>query len=178
MTDEASRPDTLRVVDLIVAKGPKGAEDIMIAGLTVQVAAGETVVVQADDRASAEALIQVLAGRRRAQYGVIAVGDRGRPRPVAPAPPKGVTIVRPEQPLPAMGSRSAVVVDATRAGTNFADAAWAESVRTLARDGGGVLIVTTAAYPAHAAHRVIHLNRPPQPSARVEVQRSPSGGDA
>ncbi|MET7622719.1 hypothetical protein [Streptomyces sp. NPDC005408] len=81
MTDEASRPSALRVVDLIVANGPRGAEDIVIAGLTVNVAAGEIVVVQADDRASAEALIQVLAGRRRAQYGVLAVGDRGRPQP-------------------------------------------------------------------------------------------------
>ncbi|MET7622697.1 hypothetical protein [Streptomyces sp. NPDC005408] len=73
--------------------------------------------------------------------------------------------------MPATGCRSTVVVDATRPEAGLPDIPSAESVRAAARNGGAVLIVTTAAYRASAADRVVHLNRPPQPATRADAQR-------
>ncbi|MER5891088.1 hypothetical protein ABT160_45365, partial [Streptomyces sp. NPDC001941] len=141
MTEAAGRLPALRVADLIVAEGPEGAERILIAGLTVSVAAGEIVAVLADDAASAAALVQVLDGRRRAQYGTLAAGGGGRTRRVAPARPAGVRVVRPGQPTSTgTGAPTAVVVDATGTGRG---PACADTARTAARAGSGVLIVTT-----------------------------------
>ncbi|MFD7615167.1 Ldh family oxidoreductase [Streptomyces sp. NPDC059828] len=168
MTEAAGRPPALRVADLIVAEGPEGAERILIAGLTVSVAAGEIVAVHTDDRASADALIQVLDGRRRAQYGAMAAGAHGRPRRVAPARPAGVTVVRAGQALPPGGSRPVVVVDATRPEAGPSGALSAEPAHSAARDGSGVLLVTTDADTAATADRVVHLNRRPEPPARTD----------
>ncbi|WP_392667286.1 Ldh family oxidoreductase [Streptomyces sp. LN785] len=168
MTEAAGKPPALRVADLIVAEGPEGAERILIAGLTVSVAAGEIVAVHTDDQASAVALVQVMDGRRRAQYGAMAVGVGGRPRRVAPARPTGMTVVRAYQALPAAGPRPVVVVDATRPTTGPQGPVAAEPAQTAAREGSGVLLVTTDADTAATADRVIHLNRPPTPPARTE----------
>ncbi|MFI5978424.1 Ldh family oxidoreductase [Streptomyces sp. NPDC051452] len=168
MTEAAGRPPALSVADLIVAEGPEGAERILIAGLTVSVAAGEIVAVRADDAASAQALVQVLDGRRRAQYGALAAGTGGRPRRVAPVRPASVTVVRAGQAPPTgAGPRPVVVVDATASDTG---AVATDVARTAAREGSGVLLVTTDADTAAEADRVVHLNRPPAAPARAPEQ--------
>ncbi|WP_406860760.1 Ldh family oxidoreductase [Streptomyces sp. HUAS MG47] len=167
MTEAAGRPPALRVADLIVAEGPEGAERILIAGLTVGVAAGEIVAVHADDREAADALVQVLDGRRRAQYGAMTVGGGGRPRRVAPTRPAGVSVVRAGQPLPGGDPRPVVVVDATRSAAGTPDTAPAQAA---ARGGSGVLLVTTDPEAAAAADRVVHLNRPPKPPVAPEPE--------
>ena len=88
-TAPARRP-ALRIADLIVAEGPEGAERILVPGLTLSVAPGEIVALRADEAASTAALVDVLAGRRRAQYGVVATGTRGLSRRVAPLRASGV----------------------------------------------------------------------------------------
>ncbi|MCZ7456175.1 Ldh family oxidoreductase [Streptomyces sp. WMMC940] len=167
MTEAAGRPPAFRVVDLIVAEGPEGAERILIAGLTVGVAAGEIVAVLADGRAPAEALVGVLAGRRRAQYGSIAVSGSARRRHVGPAVPAGLSVVRPGQWLPGIGARPAVVVDAVHPEPRAGDTV-ASSARGAARAGSAVLLVTDDPETAAVADRVVHLNRPPQPPTRPE----------
>ncbi|NED92441.1 hypothetical protein G3I76_71830, partial [Streptomyces sp. SID11233] len=101
MTESAGRPPAFRIADLIVAEGPEGAERILIAGLTVTVAAGEIVAMLADDAGSAAALIQVLAGRRRAQYGALDAGRAGRSRRIRPSLPAGVSVVAAHERCPA-----------------------------------------------------------------------------
>ncbi|MBV6701286.1 Ldh family oxidoreductase [Kitasatospora aureofaciens] len=168
MTEAAGRQPALRVADLIVAEGPEGAERILIPGLTATVAAGEIVAALADDPASAAALVEVLAGERRAQYGEIVVGGGGRPRRVAPARPSGVAVVRPGQHGPAAGRTPVVaVVDATGTRPGAADGAAAEA-RTAAGQGSAVLLVAVDAEVAGVADRVVYLNRPPRPVTACE----------
>ncbi|MFI9628869.1 Ldh family oxidoreductase [Streptomyces sp. NPDC052042] len=176
MTEPAGRPPALRVADLIVAEGPEGAERIVVAGLGVTVAAGEIVAVQADDAAAATALVQVLAGRRRAQYGSVTVGDGAPARRVAPAPPAGLAVVRPGDPVPAGTASPVLVVDATRPDPSAAPPE--EPARAAARAGVAVLMVTTAGNPAATADRVVHLNRPPRPPARPDAEVARFSRDA
>uniref|UniRef100_A0AAU2VRT3 Uncharacterized protein n=1 Tax=Streptomyces sp. NBC_00008 TaxID=2903610 RepID=A0AAU2VRT3_9ACTN len=145
MTGAAGRPPAFRITDLIVAEGPEGAESILTAGLTVTMAAGEIVAALADDTGSAATLVQVLAGRRRAQYGRER-GGRARALPGRPAP--------------------VVVVDAT--GTRPKESG-AEPARTAARRGGAALLVTTDAEVAGSADRAVHLNRAPRPEHRPKA---------
>ncbi|MFH9393747.1 Ldh family oxidoreductase [Streptomyces sp. NPDC017556] len=167
MTEAAGRPPAFRVADLIVAEGPEGAERILIAGLTVTVAAGEIVAVLADDTGPAAALTQVLAGHRRAQYGAVTVGETRRSRRIAPVLPPGVSVVaaggrRPVSPVRA----PVVVVDAVAVPP--ADESAVELARTAARQGSAVLLVTTDAGTAAWADRTVHLNRAPRPEPRPE----------
>ncbi|MFJ3592225.1 Ldh family oxidoreductase [Streptomyces sp. NPDC090231] len=165
MTESAGRPPAFRIADLIVAEGPEGAERILIAGLTVTVSAGEIVAVLADDTGSAAALIQVLAGRRRAQYGAIDAGGAGRSRRIRPSLPAGVSVVAAHERCPD-GPANVVVVDAT--GTRPAESG-AKPAHTAARRGGAVLLVTTDAEVAASADRTVHLNRAPRPERRPKA---------
>ncbi|MEE4491494.1 Ldh family oxidoreductase [Streptomyces sp. BE230] len=167
MTEAAGRPPAFRIADLIVAEGPEGAERILIAGLTVTVAAGEIVAVLADDTGSAAALTQVLAGRRRAQYGAIVVGEAGRSRRVTPVTPAGVSVVAAEGRCPD-GPAPVVVVDAV--GGPRSEEYGAEPARTAARQGSAVLLVTTDAGTAATADRTVHLNRAPRPAPRPKAE--------
>lgn len=169
MTEAAGRPPAFRIADLIVAEGPEGAERILIAGLTVTVAAGEIVAVLADGTGSAAALIQVLAGRRRAQYGALDVGGAGRSRRIRPSLPAGVSVVAAHERCPD-GSVRVLVVDATgRQPERQPDDFGAEPARTAARRGGAVLLVTTDAEVAASADRTVHLNRAPRPEPRPKA---------
>ncbi|MEU8522622.1 Ldh family oxidoreductase [Streptomyces sp. NPDC048577] len=182
MTETAGRRPVLRVADLIVAEGPEGAERILVPGLTTAVAAGEIVAVLTDDPVSGAALTDVLGGLRRAQYGVITVGDGGRARRVAPARPSGVTVLRIGRPAPVArpSAPPVTVVDATSpaalaaAGGAFADEA-AEAARTAARSGSAVLLVTTDPEAAAAADRFVHLNRPPRPGSTGRTPEPAAG---
>ncbi|WP_326594980.1 Ldh family oxidoreductase [Streptomyces brevispora] len=170
MTEAAGRQPAFRMADLIVAEGPEGAERILIAGLTVSVAAGEIVAVLADGTGPAAALTEVLSGRRRAQYGSITVGDAGRPRRITPVRPAGVTVVRAGQHTPAgQAVPPVVVVDAVSGPSGSADP-HTEEARTAARRGSAVLLVTTDADIASAADRVVELNRAPRTDAVQEAQ--------
>ncbi|MFG2572543.1 Ldh family oxidoreductase [Streptomyces sp. NPDC048481] len=176
MTEAAGRPPAFRVADLIVAEGPEGAERILIAGLTVTVAAGEIVAVLADDTGPAVALIEVLAGRRRAQYGAVTAGGAPRPRRITPVLPAGVTVVSAREASPAAPATApVVVVDAV--GGPHPDDSRADPARSAARRGSAVLLVTTDARAAASADRTVHLNRAPRPeprpAAEAEVRFTP-----
>ncbi|QDD62592.1 Ldh family oxidoreductase (plasmid) [Streptomyces albidoflavus] len=164
-TAPARRP-ALRIADLIVAEGPEGAERILVPGLTLSVAPGEIVALRADEAASAAALVDVLAGRRRAQYGVVATGTRGLSRRVAPLRASGVAVVRPGRPgAHRTGSAPVLVVDAVGAGPEARDAA--DLAHEAARKGKAVLLVTAADEPASAADRVVRLGTGPGPARRT-----------
>jgi LDH2 family malate/lactate/ureidoglycolate dehydrogenase len=178
MAESSGAPPILRITDLIRADGPRGAERILLPGLTVRVAAGEIVAVWCDSAASATALLDVLAGRRRAQYGVIAVGGRGG-RPVTPTAPKGITIVPAGQQPPSSVAQPTpvTVVDATGLGPSGTSAWMGEPARTAARAGSAVLVVTVAEPPAGTVDRVVRSNPPgrpqrrPSPAVRFPVPR-------
>ncbi|MFE1877759.1 Ldh family oxidoreductase [Streptomyces sp. NPDC059496] len=160
MRESAARRPALKVADLIVAEGPVGSERLLVAGLSVEVAAGEIVAVETGDEESAAALSQVFSGRRRAQYGVITAGQPVRPRRLAPSPPPGLTVIRAGQPWTPSGDGAvAVVVDASLPGPHAAGCAPAELARMAARRGCAVLLLTVDAATAAVADRSVSPGR-------------------
>jgi len=117
MAVTAGYPPALQLDDLIVAEGPEGAERILVPGLDVSVATGEAVAV-IGDRPGTAALVEVLSGRRRARYGVIATGAApARPRTsrLASPVPSDLRMLRPGRSVTGPGP---VVLDATGPGAD------------------------------------------------------------
>lgn len=93
--------DVLSLRDVVVTRGRKGAEEIVLAAVDLAVAASEVVTIGVEHDNDAELVSDVLAGRRRPIYGVIERHGAVRvvrlpaqsPTPVIPLRPDGHALV-------------------------------------------------------------------------------------
>lgn len=144
---------SLAIHDLVIAEGRRGAEQILVPGLGLSVAPGESVALCAP-RPAAAALLDVLRGRRRARYGWVSVLGRTLGGcPVRPRVPSGLAVVDPGQ---FRAENAAVLILDGRSGSRGALESWPVVMLTHARRHGTAALII---HDAPSAPTAWHVDR-------------------